>query len=106
MDGVQFCGDIPSVHWNVFSTVGGYNQYCCGDTFSAVNNVQYYGVTPLVLWKVLSAAGIIISTAELILTVLMVSLTVLMVSPYTVLNILRGTKHLPQCYAEVAMGDT
>ena len=50
VEGIQYCGGIPSVLWrDTFSTVGGYSSTC-----------EYMGV----LWKLFSTVGDNISTVR------------------------------------------
>ena len=63
VEGIQYCGGIPSVLWGAnSSTCGGYPQYCggcsAGDSFSTVEVAQYSGDNistvedASVLWRV------------------------------------------------------
>ena len=65
---VQYCGGC-SVHWRLFSTSGGHNQYCggiasvlWGDKFSTVEVVQYSGGITSVLWGITSVLWRVFST--------------------------------------------
>ena len=42
VDGIQYCGQIPSVLWRLFSTVVD-NISTVGDSFSTVEGIQYTG---------------------------------------------------------------
>ena len=44
VEGIQYCGGIPSVLWgDTFSTVGGGSFSTVGDTLSTVEVFQYSG---------------------------------------------------------------
>ena len=56
VEGIHYCGGIPSVLWRLFSTVGD-NISTVGDRFSTVgDNISTVGVTS-VLWRVFSTVG-------------------------------------------------
>ena len=62
MEGIQYCGGIPSVLWgDNSSTCGGSLQYC-GDTFSTVEVVQYSGGITSVQWGIASVLWRVFST--------------------------------------------
>ena len=51
MEGIQYCGGIPSVLWgDNSSTCGGESFSIVGDTFSTVEVVQYSGGITSVQW--------------------------------------------------------
>ena len=72
VEGIQYCGGIPSVLWgDNSSTCGGIASVLWGDTFSTVEVVQYSGgITSVqwgiasVLWRVFSTLGDNISTCR------------------------------------------
>ena len=65
MEGIQYCGGIPSVLWgDNSSTCGGIASVLWGDTFSTVEVVQYSGGITSVQWGVASVLWRVFSTLE------------------------------------------
>ena len=64
MEGIQYCGGIPSVLWGITAVHVGYSFSTVRDTFSTVEIVQYSGGIASVLWRVFSTLGDNISTVE------------------------------------------
>ena len=60
VEGIQYCGGIPSVLWGVTAVH-------VGDTFSTVEGIQYCGGIPSVLWGVTAVhVGGTFSTVEVV----------------------------------------
>ena len=63
MEGIQYCGGIPSVLWgDNSSTCGGIASVLWGDTFSTVEVVQYSGGITSVQWGIASVLWRVFST--------------------------------------------
>ena len=63
MEGIQYCGGIPSVLWgDNSSTCGGIASVLWGDTFSTVEVVQYSGGITSVQWGIASVLRRVFST--------------------------------------------
>ena len=63
MEGIQYCGGMPSVLWgDNSSTCGGIASVLWGDTFSTVEVVQYSGGITSVQWGIASVLWRVFST--------------------------------------------